>query len=182
MKENKGMIQEVWKMSILHPKTSKQFYHHIQFRKSTMNRRRFIKKIVLKNFAIFTEKQLCWNLFFDKNADLHACNFIKRYSATQVFLDNIAKFLRTAIFKNICERVVLRGFPFMLVWTFPTWTNNISHLDKNKPKKIHSKTQLDEKNLTFFMMFFIILFFSISTLHIRRHLLYIIKDDCSEGF
>ena len=147
-----------------------------------MNRRRFIKKIVLKNFAIFTEKQLCWNLFFDKNADLHACNFIKRYSATQVFLDNIAKFLRTAIFKNICERVVLRGFPFMLVWTFPTWTNNISHLDKNKPKKIHSKTQLDEKNLTFFMMFFIILFFSISTLHIRRHLLYIIKDDCSEGF
>ena len=176
------MIQEIWKMSILHPKTSKQFYHHIQFRKSIMNRRRFIKKLFLKISQYSQENNCAGVSFLIKMQTFMPATLLKRYSATQVFLDNIAKFLRTAILKNICERLVLRGFPFMLVWTFPTWANNISYLGKNKPKKFHSKTQLDEKILTFFMMFFIILFFSISTLHIMRHLLYIIKDDCSEGF
>ena len=34
----------------------------------------FCKKGVLKNFAIFTGKHLCWSLF----ADLQVCNFIKK--------------------------------------------------------------------------------------------------------
>ena len=32
----------------------------------------FHGKAVLKNFAMFTGKQLCWNLFFNKNAGLQA--------------------------------------------------------------------------------------------------------------
>ena len=42
-------------------------------------------------------------------------------------------------------------------------------------KKYHSKTQLDEKKPYLFMMFFITSFFSISPLHVRWLLLYIIK-------
>ena len=54
------------------------------------------------------------SLFFDKNVRLQAW----KETLTQVFFDNTTKFLRAAILKNICERLLLRVFPFMLVWTF----------------------------------------------------------------
>ena len=41
-------------------------------------------------------------------------DLLKRHSNTCVFLKVIEKFLRTAILKNICERLLLRVFPFML--------------------------------------------------------------------
>ena len=41
---------------------------------------------VLKNFAIFTEKYLCWTLFLIKLPDLRLANLIKRDSNTGVFL------------------------------------------------------------------------------------------------
>ena len=59
------------------------------------------KKVVLKNFAMFTAKHLCWSLLFNKNAGLQACNFIKKRLQHRCFVDNVAKFLRTAILKNI---------------------------------------------------------------------------------
>ena len=43
-----------------------------------------LKKAVLKTFAVFTGKHLCWS-----------------------FLVNITKFLRTPISKNICQRLLL---------------------------------------------------------------------------
>ena len=71
----------------------------------------FYKKTVLKNFAIFIGKHLCWSLFFNKNAEFQACSFfLKKRLQHKFFLDNIAKFLRTAILKNICERLLLRVF------------------------------------------------------------------------
>ena len=57
------------------------------------------KKSVLKSFAIFPGKQLCWSLFL---------------------IQNIAKFLRPPILKNICEQLLvhkelsLRNFKFTL--------------------------------------------------------------------
>ena len=77
-----------------------------------------IKKTVLNNFVIFTEKYLGWCLFFNKNAGLYACNFNKKRLQHRCFLVNIAKSLRTAILKNICEPLLLRVFPFMSIWTF----------------------------------------------------------------
>ena len=56
-----------------------------------------IKKADLKNFAIFTAIQLRRNLFLIK---------------LQCFPVNIAKFLRTPILKNICERFPLLLNPF----------------------------------------------------------------------
>ena len=57
----------------------------------------FYKKAVLKNLAIFTGKYLCWSLFFNKNAGLQTCNFIKKKLQHMCFPKNIAKFLSTPI-------------------------------------------------------------------------------------
>ena len=44
---------------------------------------------------------------FDKVADLEACNFIKKRLQHRSFPLKFAKFLRTSISKNICERLFL---------------------------------------------------------------------------
>ena len=43
-------------------------------------------------------------LLFNKVTGLKVCNFIKKRLQHRCFLVNIAKFLRTPIFKNICEK------------------------------------------------------------------------------
>ena len=57
------------------------------------HRRCSVNKDVLKNFANFTGKHLCWSLF-NKVTYLKACNFIKK-TPTQVFSCEIRE-----IFKN----------------------------------------------------------------------------------
>ena len=57
-----------------------------------------VKKAVLKNFAIFIGKNLSWSLFL-----------IKLFQRRR-FPVNIAKFLRTAILRNICERLLMNVF------------------------------------------------------------------------
>ena len=52
----------------------------------------FLKIGVLKNFANFTGKDLCWSLIFNKVADLQAFNLLKRDSKTGVFLWNLRNF------------------------------------------------------------------------------------------
>ena len=53
------------------------------------------KKSALRNFAKFTGKHLCQNLFFDKVVDV-ACNFIKKETLAQVFSGEFFE-----VFKNI---------------------------------------------------------------------------------
>ena len=50
---------------------------------------KFCKKAILKNFAIFTGKHLCWRLFL---------------------IQNIAKYFTVPILKNIWERLLLKMF------------------------------------------------------------------------
>ena len=115
----------------------------------------FHKKAVLKNFAIFTGKHLCWNLFFNKNASLQGPSFIKK---------RLENFLRTPVLKSICERLLLR----VSLELFSIWTNNIGSeedvFSKIKQNKIRSKIQLYEKNLPFYdvLYHFVFLFFSTS--------------------
>ena len=45
---------------------------------------------------------------FNKVASLEACDLIKKRLQLSCFPLNIAKFLRTPILKNICERMLLR--------------------------------------------------------------------------
>ena len=56
------------------------------------------KRGVLKYFAIFIEKNLCWSLF----SGLPVCNFLKK-RLQNCFPVNTAKFLRTIISKAIYE-------------------------------------------------------------------------------
>ena len=58
MKENKAMAQEIEKKLILHPKASKDFYHHIKILETKNEEKVFYKKTVLNNF-VSTEKYLC---------------------------------------------------------------------------------------------------------------------------
>ena len=98
----------------------------------------FHKKAVLKNFAIFTRKHMCRNLCFNKNTGLKACSLIKK----SWFFFEYWEVFKTTIFKNICERLLLR----VSLELFPTWTNNIgSEEDVFSQSKNHSKTQLHEK-------------------------------------
>ena len=59
-------------------------------------RRCSVKKVVLKNFADFTGKHLCWSLFLIK---LYAPgNCIKKKLQYRCFPEKSAKFLRTTFF------------------------------------------------------------------------------------
>ena len=60
----------------------------------------FCNKGVLKHFAIFTGKHLCWSLFLInlQTRRPEPATSLKRNSNTGVFPVNIAKFLRTLFF------------------------------------------------------------------------------------
>ena len=62
-----------------------------------------IKKAVLENFTIFTGKCMCSSLS-NTLAGLQACNFIKKRLQCRCFPGNIAKFLKTSVLKNACDR------------------------------------------------------------------------------
>ena len=62
----------------------------------------YIKRTVLKNFATFTGKHLCWNL-----KALRPATLLKKRLQHRCFPVNIAKFLRTPTLKNICKRLLL---------------------------------------------------------------------------
>ena len=64
-------------------------------------------KQIIKNFAIFIGKRLCWSLFITKLQAYRPAILLKRDSKHSCFPVNIAKFLRTPILKNICERLLL---------------------------------------------------------------------------
>ena len=53
----------------------------------------FIKKAALKNFAIFTGKQLCWSLFLIKLQAFRLATLLKRDSNTGVFLCILRSFI-----------------------------------------------------------------------------------------
>ena len=64
----------------------------------------FCKKGVLKNFAIFTGKDLCWSLFY-----VCGVNFIKKKLQHRYFPVNITKYLGTPItLRNFSERLLLK--------------------------------------------------------------------------
>ena len=83
------------------------------------HRRCSIKKPVLKNFAI-----LYLEFLFNKFLGLEVCDFIKRRLQLSCFPLNIAKFLRTPILKNICERLLLRFLkPTSCLFLYPVKTS-----------------------------------------------------------
>ena len=105
-------------------------YHQIKISKR-YNEQVFNKKAALKNFAIFTEKHLPSSLFLNKNVGLQSWNFIKKRLQHRFFPANIAKFFRTPVLENICERLFER---------FSTWASNITS-NMGIEEDIFSKTK-----------------------------------------
>ena len=64
-----------------------------------------MKKAVPKNFSIFTENYLCRSVLFNKVAALRPTTLLEKRLRHRRFPVNIAKFLKTRILKNICERL-----------------------------------------------------------------------------
>ena len=62
----------------------------------------FFKVAVLKNFAIFTGKHLCWSLFLIKYPAFRATTLLKGG-----FPANIAKFLRTTFYRESLRWLLL---------------------------------------------------------------------------
>ena len=81
------------------------------------NRGVSIKSYILKIFALFTGKQLCWSLF-NKIAGLKTCNFVKNRLQHNCFPVNIAKFLRAPILRNLYKRLFLYSIIEDLPWIF----------------------------------------------------------------
>ena len=63
-----------------------------------------MKESVLKNFAIFTGKHLCWSLL-NKVAGLQACKIINKRLRHRCFQDT---YFKTPILKIIWEQLVLK--------------------------------------------------------------------------
>ena len=107
----------------------------------------FFKTSVIKNVTIFTEKHLCWSLFFNKVAGLKAYNFIKKRLWHRCFPVNMAKLLRTAFFIE------------HLWWLLPDFLQNLL---KTTVKKII------QKFLKNYFLFLAAAFLKITTLQVFR--------------
>ena len=80
-----------------------------------------VEKGVFKNFTNFTGKHLCWS----KLQGWRAYNFIKKNFLHSCFPVNFAKFLRTPIFKNICERLLLHLHVILFTMHEKDTANNV---------------------------------------------------------
>ena len=69
----------------------------------------FCKKGVLRNFAKFTGKHLCQNLFFNKVAGLRPATLLKNSLWHKYFSVNFPKFLRTPFLTKHLRWLLLRG-------------------------------------------------------------------------
>ena len=74
----------------------------------------FYKNAVLKNFAIFTGKHLCWSFFFNKVAGLQGNNFIKKETPTQAFSCEYCKNFKKSFFYG--TRLVAASTQIHFTW------------------------------------------------------------------
>ena len=71
------------------------------------HQRRPLRKVVLRNFAKFTRKDLCQGLSFNKVTGLRPATLLKKKLWRRCFLVNFAKFLRTPFLQNTSGRLLL---------------------------------------------------------------------------
>ena len=92
-----------------------QAWHFISKTKSS-HRRCSLKKGVLKKFAKFTGKHLCWSHFFHKVTGQKLATLLKKRLQYRCFLVNFAKFLRTPFSENTFGRLLLQN---LFAWLIP---------------------------------------------------------------
>ena len=108
--------------------------HHITLKKKQPPEVFYKRKAALKNFAIFTGKQLCWGLSFIKLQTFRPATLSKRDCNIGVLLSQ--SFCVTAFLKNICLRLLLNRLHEVIVWNYIpgqllsklSWLSNITKL------------------------------------------------------
>ena len=75
-----------------------------------------MKKALLKKLLHIHRKTTVSESLFNKFAGLEACNLLKKRLQHRYYAVNIEQFLKTSIFKSICEQLLLQsgGCPLML--------------------------------------------------------------------
>ena len=91
----------------------------------------FFEKGDLKNFANFSEKHLCCNLF----CSLKACNFIKKRLQDRCFPVKFSKFLRTPFFTEHLWGLLLRLLGLLVVGFKFCNKSKIQYCKPSKPTK-----------------------------------------------
>ena len=94
MKKIKAMTQKIWKISILYPKTSKEFYYQIKFWKSIMSRRCSFKKLFLIILQYSQENTCvgCISFLIKMSFNERPSTLSKRDSNADVFLVTLRNF------------------------------------------------------------------------------------------
>ena len=81
------------------------------------HRRCSVKEFILKNFAKFTDKHLCYRLFFNKVAGLRPATLLRKSFWHRSFPVNFEKFLRTLLFENTFQTTAsVTDFPDFWKW------------------------------------------------------------------
>ena len=102
----------------------------------------FSKTGVLKNFAIFTGKNLCWSLLLIKFQDWRPAFLFKKRFQHSCFSVNMAKFLRTAVLLKTCSLCL---FEFFIWW----WIIDIRPRNRKNFAVIERTSQKIDQNLFF---------------------------------
>ena len=89
------VVYYYFKQAHCHRKVSLEYKSSFSLKNLSSPSEMFFEIGVLKNFAIFTGKHLCWSLF-NKVAGVRPATLLKERLHHRCFLMNIAKFLRTA--------------------------------------------------------------------------------------
>ena len=100
----------------------------------------FFKIDILKNFAMFTGKHLCWSLFLIKTQSFKACNISKKRLQNRYFPVNIAKFLRKSFFIEYLRWLLFNSLSELTAVTRTVRLNAYSHCTKNEEilnRKLH---------------------------------------------
>ena len=125
---------------------SSQFSEKV-FTEAATHRRCSLKKVVVKNFANFTEKHLCWSIFLTK-LRAFSLQFIKKETPAQAFsCEGCKTFKNThfeSILKNICEWLLLYLAKeveqnFMIQNFLVNKRKRLNTISKTKPNTVHLK-------------------------------------------
>ena len=119
-------------------------------------------KAVLKNFAIFTGKYLCWSLFLVKN---FKANLLKRNSNTSAFFVNIAELFRSPVWRasvtGYCYKMLFRLDQSKAIWLLHNllfWNFYLRANNKNRELWISKKKKCNSDIYVYVMLYVMCLF------------------------
>ena len=116
MKKFKAMAQKIWKISILYPKTSKEFYRQIEFWKSIMRSRCSLKKM-LKIISQYSQENTC----------VSSISFLIKKRPTTLWKRDYIAGVFLVILSNFYEHLFWRTSVNGCFWEFFLLCHSLNH-------------------------------------------------------